>query len=116
MKLKDEKKWNEWVENNTDSYGKACVDVARRVMEILDEGKDFDCHKIICQADDEIGAGGITGFMAGCVSSMVSACHLRGEEFRKKWNLDNQIQNEGEKANESGGVINPALLNIEVSE
>lgn len=27
-----------------------------------------------------------------------------------------QIRDEGEKANESGGVLNPALLNMEVGE
>lgn len=27
-------------------------------------------------------------------------------------NLDMQIQDEGERANESGGVLNPALLNL----
>lgn len=50
---------------------------------------------------------------AGCVASMVSKCHSRGEEFRKKWNIDNQIQTEGEKANKEGGVLNPALLTID---
>lgn len=43
---------------------------------------------------------------------MISKCHSRGEEFRKKWNHDNQISDEGDKANESGGVLNPALLKI----
>lgn len=81
MNLKDQKAWDEWVKNNNDPYGKACVDVARRVMEILDEGKEFDTYSIICQADKEIKAGGITGFMAGCVVQMVSHCHERGEEF-----------------------------------
>ena len=112
MNLKDEKSWNEWVKKNNDPYGGACIKVARRVMEILDENKDFDTHKIICQADKESGAGGITGFMDGCVSSMVSKCHVRGEEFRKKWNKDNQIGGEGDKANKGKGVLNPALLNI----
>lgn len=88
--------------------------VARRAMEILDnESEDFDTHALICRADDESKAGGITGFMAGCVASMISQCHSRGEEFRKKWNKDNQIHDEGDKANESGGVLNPAILNIE---
>jgi len=113
MKLKDEKSWKEWEANNTDNYGKACVDVARRVMEILDEGNDFDTYKIICQADKETGTGGITGFMAVCVAKMVSLCHERGEEFRRKWNCDNAIGGEGNKANESGGVINPAILTID---
>jgi len=114
--ITNQKAWDENVKINTDSYGKACVDVARQVMEILDEGKDFDCHKIICQAEDDIGGDGITGFMAGCVASMISQCHSRGEEFRKKWNIDNQIQNEGEKANKSGGVLNPAILTIETKK
>lgn len=113
MPIVKQEEWNKWVENNQDAYGKCCVDVAREVMNILDtEPQDFDPHGLICRADDQINAGGITGFMAGCVASMVSACHSRGEEFRRKWNLDNQIGNEGEKANESGGILNPALLNL----
>lgn len=83
--MKYPEEWKEQVEKNKDDYGKACVDVARRVMEILDEGGDFDCHKIICRADEEVKAGGITGFMAGCVAQMVSHFHERGEDFRKKW-------------------------------
>ena len=89
MKLKDEKAWMEFEKNNRDPYGKTCVDIARRVMEILDEEKDFDTYQIICQADNDIKAGGITIFMAGCVASMVSKCHERGEEFRRRWNSDN---------------------------
>ena len=83
MELKDKEAWIAWEENNKDPYGKCCIDVARRVMEILDNGEDFDTHKIICQADKEINAGGITGFMAGCVASMVSTCHVRGKNLEK---------------------------------
>jgi len=105
-------KWKSWEVANQDPYGKCCVDVAREVMRLLDEEDDFDTHEIICRADKNIGAGGITGFMAGCVASMVSGCHSRGEDFRRKWNTDNQIKDEGDKANESGGVLNPAILCI----
>lgn len=90
-------KWNKAVEANQDSYGKCCVDVARRVMEILDKdltplhaGYFPDIHTphgIICKADHEIKAGGITGFIASCVTSMVSQLHNRGEEFKKFWDL-----------------------------
>jgi hypothetical protein len=73
-------------------------------MKILDdEPGDFDTHRIISRADNEVDAGGITGFMAGCVASMVSHVHSRGEEFRRKRNKDNQIKDEGDKANEYGG-------------
>ena len=105
--------WQKWEQNNQDPYGKCCVDVARRAMEILDEEpEDFDVHKLICRADDDIKAGGITGFMAGCVAQKISHCHSRGEEFRRKWNLHYQIRDEGEKANEKGTVLNPAILNV----
>ena len=77
------------------------------------EGK-IHCHKVICQADEETGeiGGGLTGFMAGAVASMISQSHSRGEEFRRAWNVENQIHDEGDKANESGGILNPAILNI----
>ena len=101
--------WNEYVEKNKDPYGKACVDVARKVMEILDNQERFDPHAIICQASDDIESGGITGFMAGCVASMVSECHSRGNEFRKAWN--GQYDDEGRN-----GVINPALMTINIKE
>lgn len=111
MKIKDEARWNEYVEVNKDPYGKCCVDVARRVMEILDEGQPIEtCHRLICRADDETGAGGITGFMASAVAQMVSECHERGEEFRRAWNSENQLAGEGDVANESGDVLNIALL------
>ncbi|KKM77529.1 hypothetical protein LCGC14_1369040 [marine sediment metagenome] len=111
MPITNQDKWRSYEEKNTNDYGGACVKVARQVMEILDEEPgDFDTHQIICRADDEVNAGGITGFMAGCVAIMVSKCHSRGEEFRRKWNKGNQIHDEGDKANESGGVLNPAVL------
>ena len=60
------------------------------------------------EADTE----GITGFMYGCAVSLLSQAWKHGEELRRWHNLDTQIKDEGEKANESGGVLNPALLNI----
>jgi len=101
MPITDKASWKAFVEANTDSYGGCCVNVARRVMEILDEETgDFDPCKLIRCADDDIKTGGITCFMADCVARMVSKFHSRGEEFRRKWNLDRQIGTEGEKANE----------------
>lgn len=114
MPIINKKEWEKHVKvNKDDPYSNACIMVARRVMELLDEVNEFDTHQIICQADKETEAGGITGFMAGAVASMVSQCHSRGEEFRKQWNLDTQIQIEGEEANKEGGTLNPALLNLE---
>lgn len=118
MKLKDEARWNKYVEKNRDTYGGCCVNVARRVMELLDERReplrhgyypDLDTpHGLICKADNDIDAGGITGFMAGAVAAMVSECHERGEEFRKAWN--EPMMRKGEE--DSGGTKNPAILTI----
>lgn len=107
LNLRNEKAWNNHVKINTDFYGKSCVDVARRAMEIIDE-TDGIPDDLVLQASKELDAG-ITGFMAGCVASMISVCHKKGEEFRRIWNIENQISNEGEKAK---GVLNPALLEM----
>lgn len=55
---------------------------------------------------------GITGFMYGCAVSALAHFWEHGEALRRWHNLDTQIGNEGERANESGGVLNPAILNI----
>ena len=118
MPITDMAAWEEWEEANQDPYGKACVDVAREVMRLLDERLEpiAEPNRLISDADDSIKAGGITGFMAGCVAQMVSKCHSRGEEFRRAWNHETQLGTEGDRANESGGVLNPALLSIEVPD
>ena len=115
--MKNQEKWNSYVEKNTDAYGGACVKVANRVMELLDEDKTplhngyhpdiHTAHGLICKADDESKAGGITGFMAGCVAQMVAECHERGDEFRKSHN--------GEKY-QGEGVVNHALLTIQTND
>ena len=109
MPIKNEEAWKLYKENNQDAYGGACVKVAGKVMEYLDvEPGDFDPHDLICRADKESECGGITGFMAGAAAAMVSACHSRGEEFRKKWNELHGLKPE----HDNGGVINPAIFTI----
>ena len=106
MPIIDEKGWKECQEKNKDPYGNCCVKVAKRVMEILDENKNFDANHIINQANDDIEAGGITGFMAGAVAGIVSNCHSRGEEFRIKWNEQYGV------SKDKKGVVNPAILHV----
>lgn len=72
---------------------------------IVDHGKD-DSH----EADSE----GITGFMYGCAVTVLAQFWVYGEELRRWHNMDVQIGTEGDRANESGGVLNPALLNVTV--
>jgi hypothetical protein len=75
-------------QKNQDAYGAACVQVAVNVMNYLDTfDEDFNIgyspdlttpHGIVCYCDD---AGGITGFMAGCVRNTVTVCHTLGWKF-----------------------------------
>jgi len=56
---------------------------------------------------------GITGFMYGCAAAALAHFWVYGEQFRLWHNLDTQIGTEGEAANKSGGILNPALLHLE---
>ena len=113
--MKNQQAWDAWKKSNTSPYGNACIRVAERVMELLDSDPTplhngyhpdiHTAHGLICKADDDSKAGGITGFMAGCVAQMVTTCHERGDEFRKSHN--------GEEYS-GPGVVNHAILTITV--
>lgn len=107
-------KWQDWVDANKDGYGGTCVSFARtwaRLMEAaIAEGETVaECAERLSHVADQ---EGITGSMYGGAVSMLSQYWAHGEELRRWHNLDMQIGNEGEKANESGGVLNPALLSV----
>ena len=85
--------------NSKDEYSKACITAGEAVMKALDEGKTYG------EAKEAMYGRGLTGFMAGVVASAVSGFHERGEEFRKEWNKEYDI--------ESGkGTVNPAIVTI----
>jgi hypothetical protein len=110
--MKNKKLWDKYVANNKDPYGKCCVDVARRVMELLDKDNtplhygyypDINTpHGLIVKAAEDINSGGITGFMSGMVAEIVIKCHDRGKEFKTIWN--NKFKGKG--------IMNPALMEI----
>jgi len=102
-----EGEYREYVEmNSKDPYSRGVLTASCMVAQGLDDGLS------IKNAVDTINELGITGFMAGCMAQAISRFHPRGEEFRQWWNRDNQISDEGDRANEAGGVLNPAILNI----
>lgn len=119
MPIAKPEEWKKWMDSSKDSYGSCCVGVAKRVMEILD-GPGWqnrvinkeDTYNLINQADKDVKAGGITGFMAGMVAQMVSQCHSLGEEFRRAWNEEHGVK----KENDKGGVVNPAIITIGVKK
>ena len=114
MELKNEKFWDRQVAINTDPYGKATVDYARSWAELMEArlAAGETLADFARATSREADTTGITGFMYGCAVSILAECWAHGEELRKWHNLDTQLGNEGEKANESGGTLNPAILNI----
>lgn len=64
------------------------------------------------ETSHEADTDGITGFMYGCAISILSRVWEHGEALRRWHNKDVQIGTEGDRANESGSVLNPALLSI----
>lgn len=120
--LKDPEGFAKGQAKNTDPYGACIYRYAERWMALMEERfnargnaavtiEDFlkeHASKLSQEADVE----GISGFMYGAAANIIAHTWTYGESFRRRYNLDTQIGNEGEKANESGGTLNPALLNI----
>jgi hypothetical protein len=110
-----EKEYSDYqLKNSKDAYSNRVVtygeDWANLMEAHIAEGiplencADTDSHT----ADTD----GITGFMYGCAVTALARFWIHGEALRKWHNLKTQLGHEGEKANESGGVLNPAILNV----
>jgi len=114
MTLKDESAWLTTCEANTDPYGNCVIRYAELWARLLEArmSKGEVLQNIAKECSHLADTEGITGFMYGCAVGILSSVWIHGEELRKWHNISTQIVNEGEKANENGGVINPALLNL----
>lgn len=73
--------YKEWLDNNQDSYGRACFTYAERwatMLEHLIESSTSDPMKVIVQNAErlshEADVEGITGFMYGCAVGILSQC------------------------------------------
>lgn len=112
MRLRDEAGWRLCVEVNDDPYGRATVEYAERWANLMERKMDdgLALEAMASETSREADTEGITGFMYGCAVSILSKVWEYGEALRRWHNLSTQIHDEGEKANESGGVLNPAML------
>jgi len=113
MNLKDAEEWEKSRANNTDPYGKATLDFAERWAELMEQRTAGDMgllSSVAKGASHDADIEGITGFMYGCAVNVLAVVWEHGETLRQWHNLDTQIKDEGERANASGGVLNPALL------
>lgn len=114
IELADEAGWQKFKDNNQDGYGGAVVTYAERWARLMQlemaNGKNLE--DVAEPTSSEADLEGITGFMYGCSVSTLAHCWKHGDRLRRWHNLKYQLGNEGEKANESGGVLNPALLSL----
>lgn len=112
IELADEAGWQKF--KTVNDYGGAVVTYSERWARLMQvemaNGKKLE--DVADAASHEANLEGITGFMYGCAVSTLSQCWKHGEQLRRWHNIKVQLGNEGEKANESGGVLNPALLSI----
>jgi hypothetical protein len=114
MSLKDAEGWEKAKAANTDPYGGAVMTYAER-WAILMEGALAQGATIAgCAKETSYLADieGITGFMYGAAVGTLAAVWKYGVELRRWHNKDTQIRDEGDRANESGGVLNPAIISI----
>jgi len=122
MKLKiTQEEYDDWKDKQrghddpmADAYGLACFSYAERwahLMEAeLEVNPDLDFGEMAKRTSHEADVEGITGFMYGASVSILANCWTEGETLRRWHNLKAQLGNEGEKANEEGGVLNPATI------
>lgn len=113
IELRDEPLWRNQVEiNQGDGYSKAVVDYAERWARLMQAHLAEGSALVDIAAEDSHTADvdGITGFQYGCAVQILAQCWAHGEELRRWHNKETQIGDEGERANESGGVLNPAML------
>lgn len=117
MKIKAglETEYANWKDNNNqDAYSKGVVDYAEAWAALMEKAEEAGENIAQCakRTSNEADTDGITGFMYGCAVSALARFWENGEALRMWHNLDTQIGTEGEEANENGGTLNPALLNI----
>jgi len=117
MQLRDADGWKRANDANPpeEPYGHRVITYAEDWANFMERdmaaGKTLeDCAEATSREAD---TDGITGFMYGAAVSTLAVVWIHGEALRRWHNLKTQSRNEGERANESGGVLNPALLNIE---
>jgi len=109
-----EESYKHYKEINNDPYGSGVVQYGEAWASLMEQeiAGGQKLLDIANRTSHEADTDGITGFMYGCAVQALSKYWIHGEELRQWHNLKTQLQHEGEEANKSGGVLNPALLNI----
>lgn len=118
IEVSDEEAWQRYRDANKDPYGGAVISYAERWARLmqLDMAEGIPLEEIADKESHEANFEGITGLMYGAAVSTLAQTWKHGDQLRQWHNLKTQIRDEGERANESGGVLNPALLSLGLAE
>lgn len=118
--INDEAKalWEKGLENNQDPYGLGCYryasELATQAENEIKKGKALNAElfeRVSGSADTE----GITGFMYGVAISLLCHAWVHGKALAA-WHNGNYMEKEkADEAAERGQVVNPAILNFELS-
>lgn len=116
MKVIDRESYENWKAKNDDEYGAGVFRYVERWADMMEEriSNGATVAEAAEATEHEADTEGITGFMYGCAVSILAKCWVHGDELRRWHNLKHQLGDEGEQANDNGGVLNPAVLNIDL--
>ena len=112
MSVTDPDAWATIEEANADPYGSAIVRYAQAWARLMQSrmAQGYELEAVAQPSSFDANLEHITGFMYGAAVAILASTWEHGERLRRWHNRDTQIANEGEDANESGGVLNPAML------
>lgn len=117
--LKDQALWEKYVASNADDpYGNRITEYAADWAFLMEErmAKGEKLNDIADACSHQSNYDGITGFMYGCATQILSDVWVHGEGLRRWHNRKTQIGTEGDEANANGTVLNPAIVTIETGE
>lgn len=108
---KNQKEWEEY-KNETGYYWCRYMEYWARIMQYEMEDNMKPLAEIALSASDEAcSVVSVSGRVFVSAVAALSKYWKHGEELRRWYNLHVQHGNEGKKANESGSVLNPNVLN-----
>ena len=111
------KKYQDWLDKNTDGYSRACVVYTERFADMLEieyvKAINVPMSKILELYGDKFSHDadieGATGFMVGVSINILSQCWEFGKDLKVWWNTK-YGQPDAE------GTVNPACMTIGVKE
>jgi len=104
--------WQQGLAKNQDPYSACIYRYAQAWAELMEQRLTgaTSIASVAEQSSHDADTEGITGFMYGCAVGILAACWIYGEALRRWHNVHTQISDEGDRANETGNVLNPAVL------